>query len=70
LLDTLSFRTLHFGPGGAHDAGGTYSKYLQDRELEAIVVRPDFYLFGGIRPGEDINRVLEQLELRLGLRQD
>ena len=68
LLESLSFRFVHFSPGGAEDTDGVYAKYFDDKELEAIVVRPDFYLFGGIREGEDINGVLRQLEQQLHLR--
>jgi 2-polyprenyl-6-methoxyphenol hydroxylase-like FAD-dependent oxidoreductase len=68
LLESLSFRFIHFGPGGAEDTAGVYTKYFKDKELEAIVVRPDFYLFGGIREGEDINGVLRQLRQQLHLR--
>jgi 2-polyprenyl-6-methoxyphenol hydroxylase-like FAD-dependent oxidoreductase len=68
LLDSLSFRFVHFGPGGAEDTDGVYTKYFNDKELEAIVVRPDFYIFGGIQQGGDINDVLQQLQQQLHLR--
>jgi 2-polyprenyl-6-methoxyphenol hydroxylase-like FAD-dependent oxidoreductase len=68
LLETLSSRLLHFGPDGAEDTRGVYTKYLDDHELEAIVVRPDFYVFGGVRKGESLDPLLEQLDQKLGLR--
>jgi 2-polyprenyl-6-methoxyphenol hydroxylase-like FAD-dependent oxidoreductase len=68
LLECLSFRSVHFGPGGAADTEGVYSKYFSDKQLDAVVVRPDFYVFGGIREGEDINGVLRQLQQQLHLR--
>ncbi len=68
LLETLSFRLLQLGPGGAEDTNGVYTKYLDDHGLEALVVRPDFYVFGGISQGEDINHVLGQLHHQLYLR--
>jgi 2-polyprenyl-6-methoxyphenol hydroxylase-like FAD-dependent oxidoreductase len=70
LLEALSVRLLPFGPHGAEDTAGVYTKYLQEHELQAIVVRPDFYVFGGIRDGEDINPVFENLERQLGLLQE
>jgi 2-polyprenyl-6-methoxyphenol hydroxylase-like FAD-dependent oxidoreductase len=68
LLDSLSFRLVHFGPGGAEDADGTYTGYFGEKQLEAIVVRPDFYIFGGICEGDDVNDVLRQLRQQLHLR--
>ena len=67
-LDELSFRVLHFGPGGAVDTDGAYTGFLDAKGLDAIVVRPDFYVFGGIRHGGDINDVLAQLGEQLHLR--
>jgi hypothetical protein len=69
LLRELSFRLLHFGAGGAIDTEGAYTRYLQNAGLDAVVVRPDYYVFGGIRPGDDINAVLAQLEQQLHLRE-
>ena len=60
-------RSIHFGPAGAQDIGGTYSGYLQDKGMEVVVVRPDFYVFGAIPPGGDINAVLHDLRAQLHL---
>jgi hypothetical protein len=29
------------------DVEGKYEKYFQENELEAVIVRPDYYVFGG-----------------------
>jgi 2-polyprenyl-6-methoxyphenol hydroxylase-like FAD-dependent oxidoreductase len=68
ILDELSFRFLHFGEGGAVDTDGAYTRFLDDKGLDAVVIRPDFYVFGGTVEGGDINQVLAQLGEQLHLR--
>lgn len=67
LLESLAFRHIQFGPGGALDSNSAYMKYLDEKRLDAVVVRPDFYVFGGIRAGADINVVLQDLRNQLHL---
>jgi hypothetical protein len=67
MMRSLSFRQLHFGKGGASDSSGAYTGFLEQNDLEAIIVRPDFYVFGGIPVGGDINAVLQDLKQQLRL---
>jgi 2-polyprenyl-6-methoxyphenol hydroxylase-like FAD-dependent oxidoreductase len=65
LLDTLGVQVLQFGPDGARDVDGVYDKFLSDAGVDTIVVRPDFYVFGGLEAGGDINTILDDLRGQL-----
>lgn len=48
------------------DVEGVYLPYLADGGARAVLVRPDFYVFGQIAAGEDYESVIGDLSQRLG----
>jgi hypothetical protein len=67
VLETLRCQVLGVGPGGAEDVDGVYHAFLARAGAETIIVRPDFYVFGGVEAGGDINAVVEDLRAQLFL---
>jgi 2-polyprenyl-6-methoxyphenol hydroxylase-like FAD-dependent oxidoreductase len=59
------------GAGGAGemviDVDGFYLPWLRGAGIEAIVVRPDFYLFGAVPAAAQLPALLDELFARLGL---
>ncbi|PAE40322.1 hypothetical protein [Bacillus sp. 7884-1] len=45
----------------AVDVDGKYKQYFKDTGLEAVVVRPDFYLFGGTESLAELPILVENL---------
>jgi 3-(3-hydroxy-phenyl)propionate hydroxylase len=74
LLDVLDARlafitTSDLGhPLAVEDVTGKLSRYLDKSGLTALLIRPDFYLFGGVRQSSDLPGLLSELRdaLRLG----
>jgi len=50
---------VHLGAGGVADVNGTYDEWLCRLGCEAVLVRPDFYVYGGARDADDLNRLLD-----------
>jgi len=48
-------------PGETVDADGSYAAYLTARGIEAVVNRPDFYVFGGARTLADLPALVDDL---------
>jgi 2-polyprenyl-6-methoxyphenol hydroxylase-like FAD-dependent oxidoreductase len=48
-------------PNAVIDVEGKYEQYFKEAGLEAVVVRPDFYLFGGAASLSDLSVVVEDL---------
>jgi 2-polyprenyl-6-methoxyphenol hydroxylase-like FAD-dependent oxidoreductase len=67
LLGKLGFRILEFTSAGAKDVEGVYVDFLQTNGLDAVLVRPDFYVFGGVESGGDMNVLLRDLRRQLQL---
>ena len=68
LLEDLGFRLLDIGPtGNALDVDQKYTTFLSDNGLEAILVRPDFYVFGGVESPGDVDELLDDLRAQLQL---
>ena len=55
-------------PGVAADLTGAYRQYFDSRSLEAIVVRPDFYVFGGAETPTDLPAVVAALMAKFPLK--
>jgi 2-polyprenyl-6-methoxyphenol hydroxylase-like FAD-dependent oxidoreductase len=49
------------------DTGGAYSQFLDDNELGALIIRPDFYVYGGARTAEEFEALVDELGTRLRL---
>ncbi len=47
-MATLGIRTIDLAAAGAADLDGRYDAFLDAHGCEAILVRPDFHLFGGV----------------------
>ncbi|MBP2705429.1 hypothetical protein JOL79_16575 [Microbispora sp. RL4-1S] len=67
---------LHVVPAGtrpAHggavvDAEDVYLPYLAEADVLGILVRPDFYVFGGFRDAAEANALVHDLRRRLAPR--
>lgn len=57
------------GDGTVVDLEGRYADWFEEAGIEAIVVRPDFYVYGTARTMEDLPRLVSSLQSVLG-RQD
>ncbi|MEH7253651.1 bifunctional 3-(3-hydroxy-phenyl)propionate/3-hydroxycinnamic acid hydroxylase [Neobacillus niacini] len=49
----------------AADVDGKYKQYFKETGLEAVVVRPDFYLFGGTESLTDLSLLVEDLSKQI-----
>jgi 2-polyprenyl-6-methoxyphenol hydroxylase-like FAD-dependent oxidoreductase len=60
----------HVGPGADYeDLDGDYAAWFADQGVELVLVRPDFYVFGG-GALTDADELVRELSGRLSLRQD
>jgi 2-polyprenyl-6-methoxyphenol hydroxylase-like FAD-dependent oxidoreductase len=50
---------------GIEDLDGVYGAWFDTREVEAAIVRPDWYLFGAATDGEEIGRILTTIDRAL-----
>ena len=72
-LDGLGAELVQIGSFDSNDDGvaadltGAYGAYFHERDLTAIVVRPDFYIFGAARSAQDLPRVIDGLMAGLPL---
>ncbi|TDC91286.1 bifunctional 3-(3-hydroxy-phenyl)propionate/3-hydroxycinnamic acid hydroxylase [Saccharopolyspora aridisoli] len=71
-IGTHLVRVLPFGTGPKHaqphevvDVGNVYLPYLDELEQAAVLVRPDFYVFGGARDRSDITRLVRELRSQI-----
>ncbi len=70
LLQTLKARVLRVegdasDDGVAVDEQGGFLQWLAELEVDAVIVRPDYYLFGGVRGGVELDQALVQLRHKL-----
>ena len=54
-----------FSPGEVRDVTGRYTQWLEQLGCEAVLVRPDFYVHGGARNGEELNALLDDWRRRI-----
>ncbi len=43
-----------------------FSNWMRDNAVEAVIVRPDRYVFGGAENAEQLNMLIKQLIQNLG----
>ncbi|MDI2031355.1 bifunctional 3-(3-hydroxy-phenyl)propionate/3-hydroxycinnamic acid hydroxylase [Saccharopolyspora sp. TS4A08] len=55
----------HAGPHEVVDVGNTYLPYLTESRQVAVLVRPDFYVFGGARDRADLTRLVRELRAQI-----
>lgn len=56
------------GPGSILDVDGVYHAWLDALESTAVIVRPDFYVYGGARTANELNELVSRLRRALALR--
>lgn len=49
------------------DVSGKYKRFFDEHAVKAIIVRPDFYIFGGVKTLQDLPLLLTDLVSRLPL---
>ncbi|WP_346910162.1 bifunctional 3-(3-hydroxy-phenyl)propionate/3-hydroxycinnamic acid hydroxylase [uncultured Roseibium sp.] len=67
-LERLGVHFVHVagsGPADVVDVDGTYTDYFAANSIEAIIHRPDFYVFGGVPKLEDLGLLVDELLGRL-----
>jgi 2-polyprenyl-6-methoxyphenol hydroxylase-like FAD-dependent oxidoreductase len=71
ILESLDIRTVTFADEPNRqdrrfeDVGGAYTRFLDEHDLSALVIRPDFYIFGAARTADELSSVLAELEQSL-----
>ncbi len=61
LLAELDVHVVALSVEGASDLDGRYDAFLREHGLAAMLVRPDFYLFGGVAELNQVDRLLQDL---------
>ncbi|MGR7995093.1 bifunctional 3-(3-hydroxy-phenyl)propionate/3-hydroxycinnamic acid hydroxylase MhpA [Xanthobacter sp. ZOL 2024] len=67
-LETVDAALVHFGPGGLTDVDHQYLPWLERLGCGAVLVRPDFYLHGGVRNATELNKMLDDWREALAIR--
>jgi catechol 2,3-dioxygenase len=70
LLDALDARLVSLDPGaprGVRDLDGRLTAWLTDQGVHAVIVRPDFYVFGSARSALGLRALLADLQDQLNL---
>jgi 2-polyprenyl-6-methoxyphenol hydroxylase-like FAD-dependent oxidoreductase/catechol 2,3-dioxygenase-like lactoylglutathione lyase family enzyme len=68
LVETLGMTLASLDPAapyGVRDLDGRLSAWLHERGVYAVVVRPDFYVFGSARSAQELPSLLDDLGRRL-----
>ena len=52
-------------PHGVRDLDGRLSAWLADHDAQAVLVRPDFYVFGSVAAYEELPALVEDLRSQL-----
>ncbi|WP_171907377.1 bifunctional 3-(3-hydroxy-phenyl)propionate/3-hydroxycinnamic acid hydroxylase [Burkholderia plantarii] len=61
-LDCLLVRWIPIdAPGGYEDIDGTYREYFEAKGVRAVLIRPDFYVFGGARNADELVNLIHGL---------
>ena len=50
------------GAGGVHDLEGKYARWFDERGCVAVIVRPDFYVYGGLRALRELPDAVDALQ--------
>lgn len=58
---------VHLGPGGLNDVDGTYGAWLDRLGCAAVLVRPDFYVYGGVRSAAELDPLLDAWRTALAI---
>lgn len=66
-LQTLDAAVLHLGAGGLVDVDGSYRAWLDQLGCDAVLMRPDFYVYGGARSALELDRLLDGWRAGLAL---
>jgi 2-polyprenyl-6-methoxyphenol hydroxylase-like FAD-dependent oxidoreductase len=66
VLETLGTTIVTIVPNGSEasgivDADGTYAAWFAARRVRAIIVRPDFYVYGGVSTLGELGQLIDQL---------
>jgi 2-polyprenyl-6-methoxyphenol hydroxylase-like FAD-dependent oxidoreductase len=68
-LDRLGVSNIRMSKDGAagtcRDVSGKYHRFLQEAGLQAVLVRPDFYIYGGVADSSQVPALV--VDLRRGL---
>ncbi|MDB5577572.1 MAG: hypothetical protein JWR80_2748 [Bradyrhizobium sp.] len=69
VIGALGVLELNFAgrDGKIVDHDGLYGRYFDETGIDAILVRPDFYVFGAVDPGQTADGLLIDLADQLGL---
>ena len=54
-------------PSGVRDLDGRLTKWLREHDAHAVLVRPDFYVFGGVVSPDDLPSLVGDLRTQLSL---
>lgn len=66
-LESVGGQVTHLGDGGTVDVDGTYAAWLAQLGCAAVITRPDFYVYGGARDADELNRLLDRWRQALPL---
>jgi 2-polyprenyl-6-methoxyphenol hydroxylase-like FAD-dependent oxidoreductase len=68
-LETLNARFAHVtsedGSSAINDVEGAYTQFLKEHDLEVMVIRPDFYIFGGVASLKELPKLVDSLRGQL-----
>ena len=70
LLDTLEVAVASLDPAAPHgvsDCDGRLTAWLSEHNAHAVLVRPDFYVFGGAACPEAVPALLDDLRTQLNI---
>jgi len=70
-LDLLNVTVVSLDPASAcavSDLDGRLTAWLSEKSVSAVLVRPDFYVFGAAASAEDLGALIDDLRSRLALR--
>jgi hypothetical protein len=70
LLDTLDATVASLSPDAPHgvdDSDGRLTSWLAEHEAHAVLVRPDFYVFGSAASAEEVPHLLDDLRTQLAI---
>jgi hypothetical protein len=70
-LDRLGVSNIRMSKDGAagtcRDVSGKYHRFLQEAGLQAVLVRPDFYIYGGVADSSQVPALVDDLRRGLNL---
>ena len=70
-LDSIGGHILHLAQGETVssdafvDLEGYYTKWFEENDCEAVLVRPDFYIFGVANRVEEVPKLVADLQTQL-----